>query len=254
MILCVDLENRYTNFGVFHADTLIHNFKVKTDISRSSDELYIMIKLILEDLKVDLTKIKDIIISSVVPDFLHTLKNISYRLINKEAIVVGVGVRTGLKVRCENPKEVGTDRIIRGVGALSEYDSPLIIVNLSHFSTVDVINDKNEFIGGLIFPGINIANEGMYLESATLPKVELVKPKNVIGNRTVTAMQSGLYYQYLFSIDSVIDRVLEELNLDATIILTGTFVNFLKNELKHECIVDPFIGFKGLKRIYELNS
>lgn len=247
MLLAIDLENRYTNFGVFNKDKLIFNFKIKTDIYRSSDELYLIIKNMLNEV-IDLKNIDDVIISCVVPDFLYTFKNAIKKLLNKEPYILGVGIKTGINIKCENPKEVGSDRIMRAVGAIKD-NKNVIVINFSDVVTIDIVNEKREFLGGVIFPGIKILRDGLCLESSLLPKVEIEKPTNIIGNRTIKSIQSGIYYQSICALEGVVSRIKKEFK-NINVVITGNFAKYIEKEVNFNYELVENLGLIGLNTIY----
>lgn len=261
MIIAIDLENKFTTFGVYSDDEnknleLISRFTLKTDISKSGDEMALIIKLMLKDKEISADKIDHFIISCVVPDMVPVYTELSRKLIGKDPILVSVGVKTGLNVKCENPKQVGSDRVARAVSAISKYESNLIIISASSITTIDFVNSKKEFIGGLIIPGINLWQKSLFKETSKLPKVEIINTQSVLGNSTIKAMQSGLYYGYKNSIFGILEDIFREYNLDKNkvkIILTGTYSDFLSEQNKYNFILEKDLALEGLKIIYEKN-
>lgn len=261
MLLAIDIENKFTTFGIYSSENnknlkLISYFSLKTDRSKSADEIALILKLMLLDRNIVIKNINDIIISCVVPELLPVYQDVSKYLIIREPIIVSAGLKTGLNVKCENPKEVGSDRIARGVSAISKYDKNIIIISASSITTIDLINEKREFIGGLIVPGIDLWQKSLFAETSKLPKVEIVSANSVLGNSTIKAMQSGLYYGYKNSILGILDDIFREYNLDKSkikIIITGIFAKLLLKQDSYKLIVDENLGLEGLRLIYEKN-
>lgn len=173
MLLAIDIDNRTTDFGVFDQEKLVDKFSITTDRNRSVVEIKLMIKLILMDKNIELSDIHEIIISNVVPELSSSYEMIGRELIGKKPIFISAGVKTGLNIKCESPREVGSDRIIKAVAATRKYTGNIIIVSASSITTVDYINAKKEFLGGLILPGINLLQDSLVRGSAKLPHVEL---------------------------------------------------------------------------------
>ena len=169
--------------------------------------------------------------------------------------MISAGVKTGLNIKCENPKEVGSDRIIRAVGA-KNFDDNLIIISASSITTIDLISNKNEFRGGVIFPGIDLYAKSLYQESAKLPQVEIEKTKKVLANNTKNAMQSGIYYSYNFAITGMVEKIVDQYSLDKdhlSIIITGSNANLIETN-KYDFKNIPNLGLYGLRNIFEINK
>lgn len=257
MLLVANINNKFIEFGIFDDEKLIGNFKIKTDINRSIDELSFLIKNLIMERNIKLQDIDDVIGSNVVPELTIFFEKLIKNLFNKKVIFVGTGIKTGLDIKCENPKEVGSDRITMAVAALSSTKSPLLIVNMSHVTTIDMINKDNKFIGGLIFPGIDLCQEVLKKESAKLPNVEIVAQEKIIGNSTRSAMISGLYRSYINACKGIISDIKNsnDLNNDKiNIVLTGDFSELLDDVENSNIHRDKFLIFEGLKIIYNLNK
>lgn len=255
MLLAIDIENKFTKFGVFDKENLLETFSLVSDKNKSIDEIEVFIKLIFKDKNIAIDAIEQIIISSVVPELSKIYEKISKNITGKNPILISAGVKTGLNIKCENPKDVGSDRIIRAVGA-KEFDDNLIIISASSITTIDFINNKNEFKGGVIFPGIDLYAKSLYQESAKLPQVEIEKTKEVLGNNTKNAMQSGIYHSYNFAISGMVEKIIDQYFLDInnlSIIITGSHANLIENN-KYDFKNIPNLGLYGLKNIFEINK
>ncbi|WP_394011926.1 type III pantothenate kinase [Anaerococcus cruorum] len=255
MLLAIDIENKFTKFGVFDKENLLETFSLVSDKNKSIDEIEVFIKLIFKDKNIAIDAIEQIIISSVVPELSKIYEKISKNITGKNPILISAGVKTGLNIKCENPKDVGSDRIIRAVGA-KEFDDNLIIISASSITTIDFINNKNEFKGGVIFPGIDLYAKSLYQESAKLPQVEIEKTKEVLGNNTKNAMQSGIYHSYNFAISGMVEKIIDQYFLDInnlSIIITGSHANLIENN-KYNFKNIPNLGLYGLKNIFEINK
>lgn len=255
MLLAIDIDNRFTKFGIFDNENLLETFNLVSDKNKSIDEIEIFIKLILKDKNINICNIKNIIISTVVPELALIYEKISKSLTGTNPILISAGVKTGLNIKCENPKDVGSDRIIRAVGAKDLNDN-LIIISASSITTIDLINNKNEFRGGVIFPGIDLYAKSLYQESAKLPQVEIEKTREVLGNNTKNAIQSGIYHSYNFAIIGMVEKIIDQYDLDKanlSIIITGPHANLIENNsYKFKNI--PNLGLYGLKNIFDINK
>lgn len=257
MLLVIDVGNSNIVFGVYKDKDLIYNWRISTDKDRTSDEYGLTFKQIFAHQEIDSDEIEDIIISSVVPNLMHTLPNMSRKYFNINPIVIGPGVKTGMNILYDNPKEVGADRIVNSVAAYEKYGAPLIIVDIGTAITFDVVNRNGDYLGGVIAPGIRISADALFMRTAKLPKVEILKPEKVIGKNTISSIQSGMVYGYIGMIDSIIERIVEESEIELSefkIIGTGGFSQLITNESKYIDKMDSLLTLDGLRIIYELNK
>lgn len=256
MILTIDINNQTTNFGIFTGEHLSDSFSIMTDKNRSIDEIKLTIKLILSDKNIKLNGIEDVIISNVVPELSSRYEGISKNITGRDPIQISSGVKTGLNIKCESPKEVGSDRIIRAVGATNIFNDDLIIISAASITTIDYINSRKEFLGGLILPGIDLFEDSLHSQSAKLPQVEIKKVNKVLGKNTITSIQSGIYYGYQNAVYGIVDNIIKEYKLERSntrIIATGEYASLLDNN-KYGIKQINNLGLRGLKLIYELNK
>lgn len=255
MLLAIDVENKNTIFGLFEEDKLLTSFSVKTDRQRTVEEICLTIKLILMDRDMNLSKVDEVIVSTVVPELQQTYDMLSRDITKKPAKFISAGLKVGINIKCENPKSVGSDRVIRSVAAANKYKDNLIIISASSITTIDFITKKKEFMGGLILPGINLFQKSLYSESSKLPRVDITSSEKVIGNNTVNAMQNGIYHGYKNAVIGIVGDILEEYSLkedEVKIIVTGSYAEYLKNN-KLDFIVEKNLGLLGLNIINKLN-
>lgn len=258
MILVMDVGNTNIVLGVYKDKELLVQWRVSTDRQKTVDEY----GLILHSLftynnvnNVQQENIKAIIISSVVPPLMPNLEKMCYKYFNLKPLVVGPGVKTGLKIRYENPREVGADRIVNAVAVNELYGGPAIIVDFGTATTFCALADNGEYLGGAITPGIGISTEALFQRAAKLPRIELIKPTSVIGKNTVSSMQSGIIYGYIGQVDGIVERMKKEMNEPkALVIATGGLAELLKEDAKTIDKVDPFLTLEGLRIIYEKNK
>lgn len=256
MLLVIDVGNTTIVFGVYKKNELVHDFRISTVKTRTSDEYGMLFFSTLSHANIDPDDIDDVIISSVVPNLMHTLPSMIIKYFNKKPIVVTDETKTGLNIKYDNPKEVGADRIVNAVGALEKYGGPCIIIDIGTAMTFCVIDYKNNYLGGLIMPGLGISSEALFMRTSKLPKIEIVKPDHVISTTTVSSMQAGMYYGYSVMIDGIIEKIVEELGItvdDINIISTGGFSSLLTKDSKYNIVIDRFLTLHGLKTIYDKN-
>lgn len=211
MLLVIDVGNTNIVFGVFKGKKLLYDWRIATEKDRTSDEYGLLFEQIFKYHGLCPKDVEDVIISSVVPTLMHTLSAMSIKYFDREPIVVGPGVKTGMNIRYDNPREVGADRIVNAVAGYEKYGGPLIIVDFGTAITFCAISKGGDYLGGAITPGIKISSEALFLRTAKLPKVELSKPDTVIGKNTVNSIQSGLVYGYIGLVDYIIERMKEEM-------------------------------------------
>lgn len=257
MLLVIDVGNTHIVFGGFEGKKLIYDWRISSDKEKTSDEYGLLFDQIFKYNGIDRSEVSDIIISSVVPTLMHTLPAMSQRYFNIDPVVIGPGVKTGMNIKYDNPKEVGADRIVNAVAAYERYGGPVIIVDFGTANTFCFVNKEGEYLGGVIAPGIKISSEALFLRTAKLPKVEILKPERVIGKNTVESIQSGLVYGYIGMVDSIIERMIEEMKLkreEVKIVSTGGFSTIIGNESKYIQYSDKFLTLEGLRIIYERNK
>lgn len=254
MILVIDIGNTNIVLGVFNKNKLLGNWRMLTSNSKSSDEYGIFIHSLLKFNDIDSTQITDIIISSVVPDIMHSVTNAMRKYFRINPLIVGPGIKTGIILRAENPKEVGADRIVNAVAAYELYGGPLITIDFGTATTFDVITDKAEFIAAVTCPGLQISADALWTRAAQLPNVEIKKPPSILARNTVTSMQAGLIYGTIGQVEYIIARIKEEMN-DTSIktVATGGFGGMISKETSSIDIYDRLLLLKGLKIICDKN-
>ncbi len=257
MLLVIDVGNTNIVLGIYEGSKLIYDWRISTDKDKTTDEYGLMLLQILDHTDIDIKGISDIIISSVVPTVMDILPEVCSKYFNIDPVVIGPGVKTGMNILYDNPKEVGADRIVNGVAAFEKYGGPLIVVDLGTAITFDVINEKGDYLGGVITPGIKISADALFLRASKLPKVEITMPEKVIGRNTVNSMQSGLVHGYVGLIDHIIEKIAEELGLstdEINIVSTGGFSKIITQGSKYIQKMDQMLTLEGLRIIYERNK
>ncbi|MCF6461104.1 type III pantothenate kinase [Clostridium sp. Cult3] len=257
MLLVIDVGNTNIVFGVFKGKKLLYDWRIATEKDRTSDEYGLLFEQIFKYHGLCPKDVEDVIISSVVPTLMHTLSAMSIKYFDREPIVVGPGVKTGMNIRYDNPREVGADRIVNAVAGYEKYGGPLIIVDFGTAITFCAISKGGDYLGGAITPGIKISSEALFLRTAKLPKVELSKPDTVIGKNTVNSIQSGLVYGYIGLVDYIIERMKEEMKEEGevkTVIGTGGFSSLIASESRYINTIDKLLTLDGLRIIYGRNK
>jgi type III pantothenate kinase len=254
LIFVVDVGNTNIVLGVYECDELKFHWRIETDRNRSADEYGMIIKSLFDFSNLSFTQISGIIISSVVPPIMFSLERMCQKYFHVKPIVVGPGIKTGLDLKIDNPREVGADRIVNAVAAIHEYGSPLIIIDFGTATTFCYINENRQYMGGAIAPGINISTEALYSKAAKLPRIEIARPEGgVIGKNTVASMQSGVLYGYVGQVEGIVRRMIEETAKKTSVIATGGLSQLIASESDMIDIVDPFLTLKGLQLIYKRN-
>ena len=253
MLLGIDIGNTNIVLGLYQEKKLIIHWRIETDRERTEDEYAALMRGLfsINDLKFDV--VKDIIVSCVVPPILPIIENLSKKYFNTSPLVVGPGIKTGIPILYDNPKEVGADRIVNAVAGYERYGGPLIIVDFGTATTFDAISQKGEYLGGVITPGIGISMEALFERAAKLPKVELIKPLNVIGRNTISSMQSGAIYGYAGLVDRIVEEMRKEMDGEVNAVATGGLAELIVPESLTIKEVNPFLTLDGLRIIFEKN-
>jgi len=255
MILVFDVGNTNIVLGVYQDKKLLHDWRISTDKDKTSDEYGLLINQLFEYNKLKIEEIDAVVISSVVPTIMYSLQAMIIKYFNKEPLIIGPGIKTGMNIKYDNPKELGADRIVNAVAAYEKYGGPLIIVDFGTATTFCAISEEGDYIGGIISPGIKISSEALFLRTAKLPKVELVKPKNVINKNTIKSMQSGIVYGYIGLVDHIVNKMkLEIPGKVKEVVATGGLSTLIASESTTITVVDKLLTLEGLRIIYEKNK
>ena len=254
MLLAIDIGNTNLVIGCIHDDKILFKARIATDRTRTSDQYGVEIKSILEAYGVKRSDIEDCIISSVVPPVFNSVRTGVIKIIGKQPMVVGPGLKTGLNIHVDVPSQVGSDRIVIAVAALAEYKAPLLLMDLGTATTIESVEPDNVYMGGVIIPGVRVSLDALTSRAAQLPGISLDQPKQVIGKNTVDCMRSGMMYGTAAMIDGLVERMEEELGHRCTLIATGGLAQFITPLCKREIILDKDLLLKGLNIIYRKNK
>ncbi len=255
MILAIDIGNTNIKYGVFDNDKLIASFRVSSRLTKTADEYGSVLVNLLATRKIKVGDIDGIIMSSVIPSLNYTICHMCEYFFGINPIIVGPGVKTGLNVKTDNPKEVGADIIVNSVSAFNKFGGPVIVIDFGTATTFDVISEKGELLGVVIAPGIKTSLEGLVNNTAQLPMIELDAPKTVIGKNTKHCMQSGVIFGFSGLVDNIINKIKKELDsANVTVVATGGLGGIIAKEVKTINIVDRTLTLDGLNYIYKLNK
>ena len=254
MLLAIDIGNTNIVLGGIKDDEIVFQARIATDRLRTSDQYGVEIKNMIEAFGIHREDISDCIIASVVPPVFNSVRTGVVKVIGKQPMVVGPGLKTGLNIRMDVPGQVGSDRIVAAVAALAEYPAPLILMDMGTATTIEVVDKDSSYIGGVIFPGVKISLEALTSRAAQLPGISLDQPKKVIGKNTVDCMRSGMIYGTAAMIDGLVERMEEELGYKTTLVATGGMAQFIAPLCKREIILEKDLLLKGLNIIYKKNK
>jgi len=254
MILVVDIGNTNIVVGVYENDEIIGSWRMVTRSEKTSDEYGIFILNLLKYNDIDYKQIKSIIVSSVVPNLIHSFENAMKKYFNIDPLIVGPGIKTGITISTDNPREVGADRIVDIVAAYEEYGGALIVIDFGTATTYDVVSEKGEFKYGVTSPGIQISADALWTRTAQLPKIEIKKPDSILAKNTITSMQAGLVYGYIGQVEYIVKKIKEEMhNPNMKVIATGGLGRMMADETSAIDVYDSQLLLKGLKIIHDKN-
>ncbi|WP_290770952.1 type III pantothenate kinase [Anaerofustis sp.] len=255
MILVIDVGNTTTQLGIFKGEELIHDFRYITKQDRTSDEIGTLMIAFFSHFGINIKDFQGAIISSVVPDVNYHLVNAIKKYLCVDPMIVGSGIKTGINVRTDNPKEVGADRIVDAAAAYNIYKCPVIVVNFGTATRYDYVNNEGIFSYAVTSPGIQISADALWKQAAKLPKIEIEKPKSILASNTTTSMQAGLVYGYIGQVEYVINKMKEELNQEGIkVVACGGYGKIIYPETDVIDTFDPLLTLKGLKIIYDKNK
>ena len=254
MILTIDVGNANIVIGLVKNEKILFDAKLRTDITKTSDEYCIDLKMLMDVYKIQPEQIQGSIIASVVPQVLNSMQSAVRKLTGKSALVVGPGLKTGLNIQIENPSQTGADLVASAVAALQEHSAPLIIVDMSSTTTMTVLDKNGTLIGGSIGPGVKMSLDALTDRTALLPGLQLDQPKKVIGRNTIDCMRSGVMLGAACMVDGMVERMEQELGYRATVIATGSIARFIVPMCRREVIYDKDLLVKGLAALYRENT
>ncbi|AVQ47594.1 type III pantothenate kinase [Clostridium botulinum] len=258
MILVLDVGNTNIVLGIYKNKELIANWRLATDNKRTADEYGIQVIELFSHNNLSFSDIEGVIISSVVPNIMYSLEHMISKYFNIKPIIVGPGVKTGINIKYDNPKEVGADRIVNAVAAHEIYEKPLIIIDFGTATTFCSVTKEANYLGGTICPGIKISSDALFDKAAKLPRVELVKTPGVICKNTVASIQAGIIYGYAGQVDYIVSKMKKEMMAlgeeDPFVVATGGFAKLISEEAKSIDEINAILTLEGLRVIYEKNK
>ena len=254
MLLAIDIGNTNIVFGVFEGERLRTTWRIATHLSQMTDEYAALLLALMQHQGLDASDIKEVALCCVVPPLTGTFERLCQQYFHISPLVVGPGVKTGVRIHADNPREVGTDRIVDTAAAHHLYGGAVIVVDLGTATTFDVVSKEGDYLGGAIAPGIAIAAEALFTRTAALPRVELVHPKHAIGSNTIAAIQSGIVFGYVGLIEGMVARIQQELEEKATVVATGGYAELIGRETTVIDVVNPDLTLVGLRLINMMNK
>jgi len=254
MLLAVDIGNTNIKLGIFEGDKLKATWNLATDTHTTPDEYGAVLLNLMERKEILPSTVAAVVLCGVVPPLLHTFMQLCKKYLNTKPLVVEAGVKTGMRICLDNPREVGPDRVVGAVAAQNLYGKPLIVIDLGTATTFDVVSKEGDYLGGAIAPGIAIASEALFARTAVLPRIELIRPRHVIGRNTISAMQSGIIFGYIDLIEGMIRRIEQELGSKMKVVATGGQAYPFAEEITAIDVVNPNLTLIGLRLVYEMNK
>ncbi len=255
MLLCIDIGNTNILFGVTDKDVLLKHWRIRTERDVTPDELGVLVNNLFQSAGIRFTDVKNTIVSCVVPPLLNTIEEFSLRYFDIKPMIVSPGLKTGMAIKYDNPKEVGADRIVNAVGAYEKYCSALVVVDFGTATTFDYISGEGAYMGGAIAPGVLISCEALFQKASKLPRVEIfTRPKSVLAKDTVTSMNVGIIYGYAGLVDGIVNRMKKESGEDLTVVATGGLAPIICDVSETIDYVEEFLTLQGLMSIFKKNQ
>jgi type III pantothenate kinase len=253
MLLAVDVGNTQTVLGLFEGERLVADWRVATEGERTGDELAALLGRLLELADLGFGDVTGLVLASSVPALVRSYEELAENYAEAPLLVVGPGVKTGLPILYDDPREVGPDRIVNAVAVRERYGSPAIVVDFGTSTNFDAVSSAGEFVGGVLAPGIETSMEALFLRAARLTKIDFAEPPSVIGKTTASALQSGLVYGFAGQVDGIVERMRAELGDTAPVIATGGLADLIAPHSKTIERVDPLLTLEGLRLVWDLN-
>ena len=255
MLLVFDIGNSNIVLGTYEGKKLLKHWRISTDRNKSGDEYGILINSLFTYQGLKMSDVDAIIISSVVPPLVVPMIKMCERYFHLRPLVVGPGIKTGIRLKYENPRTIGADRIVNVIGAYEQYGGPLIVIDIGTATTFDVVDANGDFLGGVIAPGLGISAEALFQKAANLPRIELITPKNIVCRNTISGMQAGVIFGFVGQVDAIVKRIKKELQKeDIRVIATGGFARMISKESETIDTIDYSLTLTGLRVLYERNK
>lgn len=253
-LLVIDVGNTNIALGVYRGRKMAAHWRLATEPQRTADEYGILLSALFQDKGLSPADIGGMAIACVVPPLLPTFQTLARERFGVEPLVVGPGIRTGVRIRIDNPRELGADRLVNAVAVKELYGAPAIVIDFGTATTFDVVSAEGDYLGGAIAPGLGISAEALFRRTAKLPRIELVPPPGPVGHNTIHSMQSGVLYGYVGLVEGLVARIERELGAKARVVATGGLANLIAGQTKVIEAVDENLTLKGLRLIYEMNQ
>jgi type III pantothenate kinase len=250
MLLAVDVGNTQTVLGLYEGDELVEHWRAATEGDRTGDEIAALVVRLLELRDLDFESVDGVCLSSTVPLLVRSYEELAERYAHAPILVVGPGVKTGIPVLVDDPRQLGPDRLVNAVAARERYGAPCIVVDFGTSTNFDAVSAGGEYVGGAIAPGIEVSMDALFARAARLVKVDLVAPESAIGKTTVASLQSGLFYGFAGQVDRIVERMAEELGGKATVVATGGLAELIAPHSKTIEEVDPLLTLDGLRLLW----